>query len=73
MQTDLTGHQVIAIRRAFPDAQIDGATIRIGCWAMILDGRYLHLPIGPGGTGRVFDGSDEAMEIWMQVREVLGC
>jgi hypothetical protein len=44
----LTAHQTLAIRRAYPEARVDGPVIRVGRWTMILLGERLDLPITKG-------------------------
>lgn len=69
----LTAHQSLAIRRAFPGAQVDSNLIRIGNWRMqFIDGQ-LTLPSVRRPDDSHFDGSDAAMEVWTRLREVLGC
>jgi hypothetical protein len=69
----MTAHQRIGIRRAFPDARVDGDVVRVGRWTLILAGGRLDLPMARGPAGWETDASDEAMEIWPRLREALGC
>ena len=73
MRTDLTAHQIVAVRRAFPGAQIDGDMIQVGIWHMQLADGQLTLPSARRPDDTHIDGSDEAMAIWTRLREVLGC
>ena len=68
----LSAHQQVAVRRSFPDAQIDGPVIRLGRWAMVYADNRLDLPTTSGPGGRYVDGSDEAMSMWMTLAEALG-
>ncbi len=40
----LTAHQILAIRRALPDAEIDGNIIRTGIWQLQFSFGQLTLP-----------------------------
>jgi hypothetical protein len=68
----LSAHQQVAVRRAFPDAQINGPIIRLGRWAMVYADDRLDLPTTSGPCGRYVDGCDEAMSMWMTLAEALG-
>lgn len=69
----LSGHQAIAVRRALPGVEIKGDRIRVGIWRMQLIGGQLTLPSACRLDDPHLDASDEAMEVWTQLREVLGC
>ena len=68
----LSAHQVVAIRRAFPDAWVDGQVVRIGRWTFLCAHGRLDLPRAWGGGGWHVDGSDDAMIVWTRLTEVLG-
>lgn len=69
----LTAHQAIEIRRAIPDAIVDGDMIRVGIWCM----QYTNGQVTMSSARRLdypfVDFSDEAAEVWFRGREVLGC
>jgi hypothetical protein len=67
----LSAHQQVAVRRAFPDAWIDGRVIRLGRWCMVYTEERLGLPTTAGPGGRSVDGCDEAMTVWMMLVDVL--
>jgi hypothetical protein len=49
----LSAHQAIAVRRAFPGAEIKGDQIRVGIWRMQLIGDQVTPPSGRRpGAGR---------------------
>lgn len=66
-----TAHQVLKIRRAYPDARIDGPVIRVGRWTMITLGGRLDLPMSEGPAGWYTDGCDEAMTVWTRLSKML--
>ena len=66
-----SAHQVVAIRRAFPDARVDGQVVRIGRWTFFCAHGRLDLPRAWGGGGWHVDGSDDAMIAWTRLTEVL--
>ena len=67
----LSAHQRVAVRRAFPEARIDGRVIRLGRWTMVYTDDRLDLPTTSGPGGRFVDGCDEAMTIWGALADVL--
>ncbi|MCB1353005.1 MAG: hypothetical protein KDK03_09730 [Rhodobacteraceae bacterium] len=69
----LSAHQAIAVRRAFPGAEIKGDQILVGIWRMQLIGDQLTLPTARRPDDPHLNASDEAMESWTRLREVLGC
>jgi hypothetical protein len=69
----LSAHQAIAVRPAFPGAEIKGDQIRVGIWCMQLIGDQLTPPSGRRPDDPHLDASDAAMEVWTRLREVLGC
>lgn len=69
----LTAHQAIEIRRAIPEAVVDGDMIHVGIWRMQLVHGQLTLPSARRLDDPFIDFSDEAAEVWFRVREVLGC
>jgi hypothetical protein len=69
----LTAHQRIAIRLAFPAAEFEtdqwnNAVIRVGVWRMSWEPGRLDLPRRSGFV----DCSDEAMETWTRLCDILG-
>lgn len=68
----LSAHRVIAVRRAFPGAEIKGDMIRVGIWRMQLIDDQLTLPSARQRDDPHLDASDAAMELWTRLREVLG-
>jgi hypothetical protein len=67
----LSAHQRVTVRRAFPEARIDGRVIRLGRWSMVHTDDGLELPTTSGPGGRSIDGSDEAMTLWLTLVDVL--
>lgn len=69
----LTAQQTLAVRRAYPEAHVDGQVIRIGRWMMNSRDVRLDLPMSEGPTGWYTDGCDEAMTVWAHLCELLRC
>jgi hypothetical protein len=70
---ELSAHQAIAVRRAYPGAEIKGDQIRVGIWRMESIGDQVTPPSGRRPDDPHLDASDAAMEIRTRLREVLGC
>jgi hypothetical protein len=52
----LSAHQVVAIRRAYPEAQLDEQVARIGRWTFHCAHGRFDLPLAKGGGGWTWTG-----------------